>query len=264
MRTHTPHQFLCRGIALAIAGLLLARAASAAPLLTVSNLGANFSGNLEWLVEASPDAALFTNTGLGFGGSLAVEFAMEVGGSDLVGVTVNNADWPLDSAGNNPFTSTVTTGTQIDLASDTIFASLLSNFFVVGAAVEVFTVETSGSGCTTFSWGGHTVLGGTADEYESSLIAQAGQNFTGYQGTTAEPAGDFDADCDVDGADLLEWQQNFGTSYTATDLTDWQTNYGTAAPLKGLTTAVPEPSAIILLLFVFPALIHYVRQKLPS
>ncbi|MEO2045937.1 MAG: hypothetical protein ABGX16_05125 [Pirellulales bacterium] len=248
MRIHATNPFFWGGIAFTLAGLLLGRTVVAAPSLTVSNLGANLSGNLEWLVEVSPDAALFTTTDLGLGGSLAVELALQVGGSDLVGVTVNNADWPLDVAGNNPFTSTVTTGTQIDLAGDTIFASLLSDFFIVGTAVEVFTVETSGSGCTSLSWGGHTVLGGTADEYESSLIAQDGQNYTGYLGTTAEPVGDFDVDCDVDGADLLEWQQNFGSPYGAADLTDWETNFGAVAPLQAFSIAIPEPSAVMLLL----------------
>ncbi len=246
-----------------MAGLLLPSTVGAAPLLTVSNQGPNLGGNLEWLVEVSPDAALFANTGLGLGGSLAVELALEVGGSELLGVTVNAADWPLDIAGNNPFTRTVTTGALVNMANDTVFASLLSNFFVAGTAVEVFTVETSGSGCTTLTWGGHTVLGGTADEYEGSLIAQAGQNFTGYQGNTAEPVGDFDADCDVDGSDLLEWQQNFGSPYVAADLTDWETNYSTVVPLQALTTAVPEPSTIILLLFCLSAL-SVVRQTIPS
>jgi len=243
--------YCCRsGLALAMASLMLTHSAGAAPTLTVSNLGANLSGNLEWLVEVAPDPALFTSTELGLGNSLAVELALEVIGSDLLGTTVNNTDWPLNISGNNPFTSTVTTGAQLDLANDTLFASLLSEFFVAGTAVELLTIETSGANCTTLSWGGHTLLGGTADEYEGSLIAQAGLNFTDYLGSLTEPAfdGDFDIDCDVDGADFVEWQQHLGSPYTGIDLTDWEMNFGIVAPLRAITAAVPEPSTSHLLL----------------
>jgi len=60
--------------------------------------------------------------------------------------------------------------------------------------------------------------------------------------------GDFDLDEDVDGADLLAWQRDFGGTYDADDLTDWETNYGTAAAVASVG-AVPEPSAIALALF---------------
>ncbi|MEM8944004.1 MAG: PEP-CTERM sorting domain-containing protein [Planctomycetota bacterium] len=60
--------------------------------------------------------------------------------------------------------------------------------------------------------------------------------------------GDFDGDVDVDGADLLEWQQNFGNPFNAIDLADWRTNYGTPAPALAAGTAiVPEPGTLGLL-----------------
>ncbi len=236
---------ICLGLTLVLLGT---KSALAQPTLTVTNNGQNGNGNLEWLVEIAPDPALFTSTDLGLGGSLAVEWAVEIANTDLLAVTVNNTDWPLDIPGNNPFTGTATTGVDLDLVNDTLFASLLSNFFTSGNPVELMTIETSGIGCTTLLWGGHTVLGGTPDEYESSLIAQAGQNFTGYVGTAGEPAGDFDADCDVDGADFLEWQEQFGTPYDASDLTDWENNYGSSLPLRAVVGAVPEPTSLLLLL----------------
>lgn len=231
-------------------GLVMTRAAHAAPTLKVSNLGPNVGGNLEWLVEVAPDAGLFTNTDLGLGGSVAVELSFEVIGSELLAVSVNNTDWPVSTPGENPFTRTVTSGVQTDLVSDTVFASLLSNFFVSGNDVEVLTIETSGTDCTTLSWGGQTVLGGTPEQYESSLIAQGGQTFTGYAGSLIEPAhdGDFDIDCDVDGDDLLHWQQGYGAPYGASDLTDWQSNYGSMAPVSAVVAAVPEPSSLLLAL----------------
>lgn len=234
----------------------------AAPTLTVTSQGANGGGNLEWLVEVTPDPTLFSLTDLGLGSSLAVELAFEVSNTDLLSVSVNATDWPLDTAGENPFTGTVTTGVNLDLAGDTLYASLLSDFFTAGNPVEVLTLETSGSGCTSVAWGGHTIFGGTADEYETSLIAQNGQNFTGYQGTAGEPAGDFDEDCDVDGADLLEWQQGVGTSYDASDLADWHTNYGAKGPLQASISTVPEPAtscaviAMVLTIVVRRALVE--------
>jgi len=235
--------------ALLFASLLGPSLSNAAPSLTISSLGANLNGNLEWLVEVAPDPALFTTTDLGLGGSLAVEVGLQVSGGSLLGATVNPLDWPLDIGGNNPFTRTVTTGLQLDLAGNTLFASLLSEFLTASSAVELLTLETAGSGCTTVSWGGHTLLGGMADEYDGSLVAQAGQNFTAYQGTLTEPAvdGDFDADCDVDGGDFVEWQRRFGAPYTGADLADWEMQFGTGAPLGGVTAVVPEPSAALLL-----------------
>lgn len=244
----TRHSLLRELLLCLCLSLALGRSSSAAPTLTVSNIGPNLGGNLEWLIEVAPDPALFTLTDLGLGGSLAIELAFEVANSDLLSVSVNNADWPLNISGNNPFTSGVSSGVSTDFVSDTVFAALLSDFFVAGNDVTVLTIETSGVDCTGLTWGGHTVLGGTVDEYESSLIAQAGQNFTGYTGSLAEPHydGDFDIDCDVDGTDLLEWQENYGSPYNANDLADWQTHYGSMAPVSAVSTAVPEPNTLIL------------------
>jgi hypothetical protein len=69
---------------------------------------------------------------------------------------------------------------------------------------------------------------------------------------------DFDQDGDVDGADFLTWQRNFGTVGTATpeagdangdtnvdaaDLDIWETQFGAAPPVA----AVPEPVGLALL-----------------
>ncbi len=104
--------------------------AAAAPLLSVTEIDPNGGGNRDWRVEVSPDASLFDPNGfLGLGGSLAVELAFEIFGSDLLSATVNTTDWPdIDpnnpgNPGNNPFTGTVTFGAVIDLAADTLFAS---------------------------------------------------------------------------------------------------------------------------------------------
>lgn len=52
--------------------------------------------------------------------------------------------------------------------------------------------------------------------------------------------GDFNNDGSVDGLDFLEWQRNPAVG----DLSDWEANYG--LPLTAATTAVPEPSSLML------------------
>lgn len=59
--------------------------------------------------------------------------------------------------------------------------------------------------------------------------------------------GDFDGDFDVDGADFIEWQQEFGTTLNSIDLFDWQTNYGATPAVSASTAAVPEPGTLGLL-----------------
>jgi hypothetical protein len=59
---------------------------------------------------------------------------------------------------------------------------------------------------------------------------------------TALP-GDFDIDGDVDGFDFLTWQRDPSDG----ELADWQANFGTpAGSLAASSTAVPEPSALLL------------------
>ena len=135
--------------------------------------------NRQWLVEVAPDPALF----VGGGGLLAVELAFEVMGTELVTATVNDGDWPFTNAGNNPFTGATSLGLQTDLANDTVFASFGSEELTSGEAVPLLTIETLGSGSTTLSWGGHTLLLGSQFEYVGSRIAQGETNFDGYQGS---------------------------------------------------------------------------------
>ncbi len=60
--------------------------------------------------------------------------------------------------------------------------------------------------------------------------------------------GDFDVDGDVDGADFLIWQRGESPlGGTSAELADWQNNYG-PNPLVGATSAVPEPSCMLLML----------------
>lgn len=56
-------------------------------------------------------------------------------------------------------------------------------------------------------------------------------------------AGDFDMDGDVDGHDFLTWQQDPGVGV----LSEWEGNYG-FTPLAAASSAVPEPTALLLML----------------
>jgi hypothetical protein len=67
--------------------------------------------------------------------------------------------------------------------------------------------------------------------------------------------GDFDGDGDVDGRDLLEWQRgNSPDPHSSCDLCSWQSNYGSTSSLTAVSTAVPEPSSMIIILLVGMAL----------
>ncbi len=241
--------------------------AAAAPLLSVTDIGLNGSGNTEWRVEVSPDPNLFFDAGegQGLGGSLDVELAFEITGSDLLSASVDPNDWPNNNPGNNPFTGTVTLGVDIDLAADTLFVALGSEFFTSAAAVEVLVIETMGSGPTTVSWGGHTLLPGLPNEYIGSRIAQAGINFDGFQGSVPVIEADFDEDGDVDSADEALWEIGYGTTSGAVhgdgdadtdfdvdgnDFLIWQRQFGfPLSPAIGSasTFPVPEPPGFTLL-----------------
>jgi hypothetical protein len=68
--------------------------------------------------------------------------------------------------------------------------------------------------------------------------------FVTFSGLSAGLAGDFDNDGDVDGRDFLAWQRNPSIG----DLADWQANYGQSGAIVSAVTAVPEPSAAMLML----------------
>ncbi len=58
---------------------------------------------------------------------------------------------------------------------------------------------------------------------------------------------DFDGDNDVDGADFLVWQREFGATLDATDLVNWENEFGMTAPAVASVAGVPEPTTFGLL-----------------
>jgi hypothetical protein len=219
----------CRILAAALAVGVIASPAAAAPSLHVTHVAINSGGNLDWTVGVAPDPALFSDSQQGFGGSLAVELAFEVSGTDVIGAVANAAQWPFEVPGNNPFAGAVTFGVVTDLTADTVFVSLGSDFFTTGDSVDVLTIETIRGTETTLSWGGHTVLPGAPEEYMGSRIAQAGMNFDGYQGSPIVALGDMNCDGDVDFDDTPAFVLGLSDSDA------YEAIYGVAPELKGDT-----------------------------
>ncbi len=79
-------------------------------------------------------------------------------------------------------------------------------------------------------------------------------------GSVALP-GDFDSDLDVDGADFLKWQQNFGTpGYDAASLASWKANFGETAAVPA-AAAIPEPATALLGALAMGAIAAYRRRQ---
>lgn len=90
--------------------------------------------------------------------------------------------------------------------------------------------------------------------------------------------GDYDADHDVDGADLLAWQQNLGATVTqgagadgsrngaidAADLAVWRTNFGDkfgVPPAAATLSAIPEPATAAIVAVASLALFQNRRRR---
>jgi hypothetical protein len=197
-------------IAIVLQGLA-AMHAKADPTLTVRDGGA-LGGNQLWLVEVAPDPTLFGDTPEGFGGSLAVELDFQILDSEVVSVTKNDAAWPIDNPGFNPFASAMSSGVTFDTA--TAFVALGSDLFSTADPVEVVTIETLGVGLGTLQWGGNLAAPPNIEAYETARIAQAGVKFNGYMGMAsvdAQLTGDYNGNATVEQADLdlvlLNWGQ---------------------------------------------------------
>jgi hypothetical protein len=85
--------------------------------------------------------------------------------------------------------------------------------------------------------------------------------------------GDYDGDDDVDGADLLIWQQDLGSTtelaadgsgngvVDAADLELWQDNFGGGAGAAGLVAAVPEPAGLLAMTIAALAVVRFGRRR---
>jgi hypothetical protein len=89
------------------------------------------------------------------------------------------------------------------------------------------------------------------------------------------PAGDYDADTDVDDADFLEWQRQFGSPVNAFSSADgngdgvvnaadyviWRNNFGVAVGAATSANLVPEPASIAIAVAILMQALFMFRQK---
>jgi hypothetical protein len=103
---------------------------------------------------------------------------------DLLSVAVADpVAWNTPNPGNNPFTGIVTNGTYIDLVNDRTFSAYGSAVLHSFSPSHFLTITTAGLGFTTLRYG--TAASGNPSQ--GNIIAQAGQNFTGYTGVVSVP-----------------------------------------------------------------------------
>jgi hypothetical protein len=152
--------------------------AQADPLLLVTPRGVDATGNRNWLVEIKPEPALFQDRphdvpDMGLGSPMAVELAFAIDFTDLLSISANTVDWDFANPGHNPFTGTITDGLWVDMIGDRTFGAFGSRIFYSGDPVELFKIQTQGSGLARIRWGqaasGHPTHG--------SIIAQLGGTF---------------------------------------------------------------------------------------
>ena len=130
----------------------------------------------------------------------------------------------------------VTDGFVLEVLLD---SSVSAGSLLAGASWDLFDFDPNGAS-GSFDVNDFLLPGGLASGLAwntSNLLT------TGVLGVSL--SGDFNFDGRVDGRDFLQWQRNPGIG----NLADWEANYG--LPVTSSTTAVPEPSAIMLALVGF-------------
>jgi hypothetical protein len=167
-------------LALLCCALTAHGAMASGPTMSVTPSGI-VGGNRQWLVNITPDAALFSNNPPnGVGGSLAAELGFTIGPGTLLGVVKNATNWPFDNPGNSPFGPPIN-GVQFGevMSGNNSFTALGSNYFTTSAPESFVTITTAGTGLTTVSW-----LGAYSGK---GRIAQGGVNFDVFSGSVSVP-----------------------------------------------------------------------------
>ncbi|MGD9634693.1 MAG: PEP-CTERM sorting domain-containing protein [Pirellulales bacterium] len=239
------------------------------------------SGNWQWSVSVSPDAALFAdNPPNGTGGSLAMELALAFSGAPIVGApVVNTTNFPA----NNPasaipgFAFWGAADSGVKVSGNQIVAALGSTYFTTGGAKEAFIVKTAGPSTvgpnltTGVAWSGAYT--------GNARIAQAGQNFDTFSGSLSKSVlgGDANLNGTVNIGDFGILQANFGGSgkiWTQGDFNKTgsvnigdfgilQASFGQSVPAPGggSISVVPEPATLGMLVMAVCAMTGCIRRR---
>jgi hypothetical protein len=170
-------------------------------------------------------------------------------------------------------------GDVFDLTS--FSAKLLANTAATGASFEIMPLlngedafdnpiyfDASGYYGNSFSYGpGSTTALRAFDTYKIGLFVDfALTDLLLDSAAIAGTPGDFDLDGDIDGADFLRWQREFGMmvepvgsgadgdgsgQVDSGDLAIWQQHYGENQMLTASTQQIPEPTSCALTVIIF-------------
>ncbi len=194
-----------------------------------------------WIEQQANDRATLVLVGHSFGGSTALQVAHDelkpLGIRVDLTIQLDSVRNLIDGAANNVLPTNVDVGINYYQISTGLLEPQGEDF-VSGAAN--FNVE------TVF---GDTTITHTSIDDDPRMHYLIGLNI---RDNLNPISGDFDFDGDVDGRDFLAWQRGgspvpFSTGYLA----QWQSEYEEAS-LTATSTAVPEPSALVLLGLAVP------------
>lgn len=174
------------------------------------------------------------------------------------GGTISNSSI-LGTAGTTPIAANLnSTGTlQVDLGpANTDFFNITGDATLSGLLDVVLEPSFAPSGSYTV-----LTVSGTLNAGSLALDpSDSGQFSLGVVGKSLVLTvggglpGDFDGDGDVDGRDFLVWQRGGTTPpLSLTRLGEWQSNYG-APSISAAATAVPEPSAVAIVVMSLSSL----------
>jgi len=179
----------------------------------VSVVGTPNGDNIDWTVAFEADPSYFSNTTVGFGGSMAVELTLEIFGEIISEPIVHGVDWDHLNPGSNPHAGTVTYGVhrydEVDSTVvvgptqvDAIYLALGSRVFHDDAPNLAVTFTTAGSSSELY-WGGYLAQQGYYGDF--IVGSQVVDTPVGLL------LGDADNDGFVKGGDLLAVTNNFGS-----------------------------------------------------
>ena len=240
MRSHT--------IKLVIFVVASSAAGVQAAALSMKYGGPTTDGKQQFQVLLTPNTA----------SAAAVEIGFQFSGGSIVQLVPNTNVFEDLNPGQNPFTGTATTGVSIHNNGGTANAAFAALGGVVPDVTKtlVLTVLTSVPGTLTLGGQNHNNFFTGARVWQGSAPTNgltASLTVTGIEA-------DFTGDGIVDGADLLRWQRNAGSTLLVlpsmgdanadgavdgADLSIWEGQFGATAASTPAVGALPEPGTFV-------------------